>query len=131
MFQSGSLGKQFTSAGIMTLVEDGLIELDGSVTEYLPEAPETWQPITIRHLLTHSSGIPDYTSEGFDYQTNYSDEDLVRMASGLELEFRAGDRMELLEHRVRHAWRGDESPCRNALLGVPPGAQSSILRGCR
>ncbi len=92
MFQSGSLGKQFTSAGIMALVEDGRIELDGSVRAYLPEAPGTWQPITIRHLLTHSSGIPDYTSEGFDYQTNYTEEDLVRMASGLELEFPAGDR---------------------------------------
>jgi len=92
LFQSGSLGKQFTSAGIMALVEDGLLDLDGSVTEYLPEAPETWQPITIHHLLTHSSGIPDYTSEGFDYQTNYTEEDLVMMASGLELEFPAGDR---------------------------------------
>lgn len=92
LFQSGSLGKQFTSAGIMALVEDGLLDLDGSVTEYLPEAPETWQPITIHHLLTHSSGIPDYTSEGFDYQTNYTEEDLVRMASGLDLEFPAGDR---------------------------------------
>ena len=92
MFQSGSLGKQFTSAGIMALVEDGLIDLDRSVTKYLSEAPKTWQPITIRHLLTHSSGIPDYTSEDFDYQTNYTEEDLVSMASELELEFTAGER---------------------------------------
>lgn len=92
MFQSGSLGKQWTSAGIMALVEDGLIDLDASVGTYIHEAPEAWEPITIRHLLTHSSGIPDYTSDGFDYETDYSESDLVAMASGLELEFPAGAR---------------------------------------
>ena len=92
MFQTGSLGKQFTSAGIMALVEDGLIDLDGSVTKYISEAPIAWRPITIRHLLTHSSGIPDYTSEQFDYSKNYTEEDLVKMASELELEFAAGKR---------------------------------------
>ena len=92
MFQSGSVGKQFTSAGIMALVEDGRIDLNSSVRDYIAEAPESWQPITIRHLLTHSSGIPDYTSNEFDYQTNYTEEDLVRMASGLDLEFPPGAR---------------------------------------
>ena len=92
MFQSGSLGKQFTAAGIMALVEERRIDLDASIRDYLAEAPDSWQPITIRHLLTHSSGIPDYTSDEFDYETNYSEEDLVRMASGLELEFPAGAR---------------------------------------
>ena len=92
MFQSGSLGKQFTSAGIMALVEDGLIDLNGSVTTYISEAPKVWRPIKIRHLLTHSSGIPDYTSEKFNYSKNYTEEDLVKMASELELEFTAGER---------------------------------------
>lgn len=92
MFQSGSMGKQWTSAGVMALVEDGLIDLDKSVRTYIDEAPSSWEPVTIRHLLTHASGIPDYTSEDFDYETNYSEADLVRMASGLELEFPAGTR---------------------------------------
>lgn len=92
MFQSGSVGKQFTAAGVMALVEDGRIGLDDSVREYLPEAPDAWSPITIRHLLTHSSGIPDYTSDSFDYATAYSEDDLVRMATGLELEFPSGTR---------------------------------------
>ena len=92
MFQSGSLGKQWTAAGVMALVEDGEIDLDASVRTYIEEAPEAWRPITIRHLLTHSSGIPDYTSDAFDYETNYSEEDLVQMASRLELEFPAGAR---------------------------------------
>ncbi len=92
MFQSGSLGKQFTSAGVLALVEDGRIGLDTSVRIYIPEAPESWQTITVRHLLTHSSGIPDYTGENFDYETDYTEIDLVRMASELELEFPAGSR---------------------------------------
>src|SRR4030095_6573254 len=50
MFQSGSVGKQFTAALVMMLVEDGKISLDASVRDYLPDAPESWQSITIRHL---------------------------------------------------------------------------------
>jgi CubicO group peptidase (beta-lactamase class C family)/Tol biopolymer transport system component len=92
MFQSGSVGKQFTAAGVMVLVEDGRVDLDESIRTHLPEAPESWQPITVRHLLTHSSGIPDYTSASFDYATNYSEDDLVRMASDLTLEYPAGTR---------------------------------------
>ena len=92
MFQSGSVGKQFTAAGVMLLVEDGRVDLDASIREHLPESPESWQPITVRHLLTHASGIPDYTSDSFDYATDYSEDDLVRMASDLPLEFPAGTR---------------------------------------
>ncbi len=92
MFQSGSLGKQFAAAGMMVLVEQGRVDLDDSVRGYIPEAPDSWAPITIRHLLTHSSGIPDYTSDDFDYETHYSEDDLVRMAADLDLEFEAGAR---------------------------------------
>lgn len=92
MFQTGSVGKQFTAAGVMVLVEDGRIDLDESIRVHLPEAPESWQAITLRHLLTHSSGIPDYTSASFDYATNYSEDDLVRMASDLTLEYLPGTR---------------------------------------
>jgi CubicO group peptidase (beta-lactamase class C family)/imidazolonepropionase-like amidohydrolase/Tol biopolymer transport system component len=92
MFQSGSLGKQFTSAGVMALVEDGRIDLEASVRRYLPESPESWEPIRIRHLLTHSSGIPDYTSDEFDYRQDYTEHDMVRMAGELPLEFQAGAR---------------------------------------
>ncbi|MEI6738733.1 MAG: serine hydrolase [Gemmatimonadaceae bacterium] len=92
MFQSGSLGKQFTAAGVLALVEDGKIALDSSVRRYLPEVPATWQPITIRHLLSHRGGVPDYTSDGFDYRKDYTDADLIAMASALPLEFPAGSR---------------------------------------
>jgi CubicO group peptidase (beta-lactamase class C family)/Tol biopolymer transport system component len=92
MFQSGSLGKQFTAAGILALVEDGRVELDASIRRYLPEAPDRWQPITIRHLLSHRSGIPDYTGDNFDYRKDYTDAELVAMSAALTLEFPAGAR---------------------------------------
>jgi CubicO group peptidase (beta-lactamase class C family)/imidazolonepropionase-like amidohydrolase/Tol biopolymer transport system component len=92
MFQSGSLGKQFTAAGVLSLVEDEKIALDSSVRRYLPEVPASWQSITIRHLLSHRGGVPDYTSDGFDYRKDYTDADLIAMASALPLEFPAGTR---------------------------------------
>jgi CubicO group peptidase (beta-lactamase class C family)/imidazolonepropionase-like amidohydrolase/Tol biopolymer transport system component len=92
MFQSGSLGKQFTAAGVLALVEDGRVALDSSVRHYLPEVPASWQPITIRHLLGHRGGLPDYTSDGFDYRKDYTDAELLAMAGALPLEFPAGAR---------------------------------------
>lgn len=53
-----SLGKTFTAAAIHMLVEDGLLELDDPVAKYLPEFP--YPAVTIRHLLSHSAGLPDY-----------------------------------------------------------------------
>jgi len=57
VYEIGSNTKQFTAAAIMMLVEDGKIRLEDTITKYFPEAPETWRGITIRHLLTHTSGI--------------------------------------------------------------------------
>ncbi|MDQ1410378.1 MAG: hypothetical protein QOJ41_2113, partial [Acidobacteriaceae bacterium] len=56
VFQSGSVGKQFTSAAIMMLVEEGKIGLDDSIVKYFPNAPQTWQTIRVKNLLSHTSG---------------------------------------------------------------------------
>ena len=92
MFQSGSVGKQFTSAGVMTLVEEGKIGLEDPITKYFPNAPATWQGITVRHLLTHTSGIPDYTTDAMDYRRDYTEDELEKMAFGLKPEFPPGSR---------------------------------------
>lgn len=60
-FRIGSLTKQFTAMGVMMLQERGKLNVQDSICKYLPECPEAWQPITIHHLLTHSSGIPNFT----------------------------------------------------------------------
>ncbi len=92
IFQSGSLGKQFTAAAVMLLVEDGKIALSDAVAKYLPDAPASWRAITVYHLLTHTSGIPDYTTATLDLRRDRTEDELARLAFGLELEFPAGAR---------------------------------------
>ncbi len=92
VFQSGSVGKQFTAAAVMLLVEEGKLSLDDPIGHYLPEAPPSWQAIRIRHLLTHTSGIADYTTEAFDVRRAYTEAELVRTICALPLEFPAGER---------------------------------------
>lgn len=61
-FYIGSITKQFTAAAILKLVEQGKVSLDEPITKYLPDYPsEPGDRITIHHLLTHTSGVPNYT----------------------------------------------------------------------
>ncbi len=92
LFQSGSLGKQFTAVALMLQVEDGKLALDDPITRFFPDAPPSWKPITVRHLLTHTSGIPDYDERTLDYRKDYTEEELSRLAFALPLEFAAGAR---------------------------------------
>ncbi|MGC2408274.1 MAG: serine hydrolase domain-containing protein [Candidatus Cybelea sp.] len=62
IFQSGSVGKQFVSAAIMMLVQEGRISLDDSIAKYFPNAPASWKPIEIKNLLSHTSGLAEYES---------------------------------------------------------------------
>lgn len=60
IFQSGSVGKQFVAAAIMMLVEQHRISLDDRITKYFRDAPPSWQPIRIKNLLSHTSGLAEY-----------------------------------------------------------------------
>jgi CubicO group peptidase (beta-lactamase class C family) len=90
IFQSGSIGKQFTSTAIMLMVEDGRLKLDESIRTYLPESPKSWQPIRLRHLLTHTSGLAG--DPGFDMRRDYDDAQMLKILYGLKLDFPAGQR---------------------------------------
>lgn len=61
-FRLGSITKQFTSAAIMLLQERGKLSASDPVCKYVTDCPAAWQPVTIRNLLTHTSGIPNYTN---------------------------------------------------------------------
>ncbi len=61
-FRLGSITKQFTAASILLLEERGKLKLDDPIKKYMPEAPAAWDAITIFNLLTHSSGIANFTS---------------------------------------------------------------------
>jgi N-acyl-D-amino-acid deacylase len=91
IFQSGSLGKQFTAAAVMLQVEAGKIALSDPLTKFFPDGPPMWRGITVRHLLTHTSGIPDYTDDMVDLRRDYSEDDLVKFAQTLELDFAPGE----------------------------------------
>ena len=65
LFRIGSVTKMITAAGLLQLVDEGRVDLDAPITDYIPDfgfsRDESWAPgITARHLLTHSSGIYDY-----------------------------------------------------------------------
>jgi CubicO group peptidase (beta-lactamase class C family) len=59
-FRLASVTKQFTAAAILALVEDGRLVLDGRLGDLLPDAPRYAHDVRVRHLLAHTSGIPDY-----------------------------------------------------------------------
>src|SRR3954464_13811612 len=61
-FRLGSVTKQFTAACILLLEERGKLKLDDLVKVHVPDAPSTWDRVTIFNLLTHTSGIPSFTS---------------------------------------------------------------------
>ena len=60
VFLAGELGTQFTGAAALLLEQQGKLSLQDSICQYLDDCPDTWQAITLHHLLSHTSGIPDY-----------------------------------------------------------------------
>ena len=89
IFQSGSLGKQFTATAIMLQVQDGKLSLTDPLTKFFP-GPDSWRTITVRHLLSHTSGIPDYNDGQLDYRKDYTEDELVKFAATLPLDFTPG-----------------------------------------
>lgn len=93
VFEIGSVSKQMTAAGIMLLVEDGKVDLDARISKYLPNTPSAWANVTVRHLLTHSSGIKSYSSlSGFELSRRVSIEGFIEQLSPYPLEFTPGEK---------------------------------------
>jgi CubicO group peptidase (beta-lactamase class C family) len=91
IFQSASVGKQFTAMAIMLLVEEGKIGLDDKINKYFTDAPAEWNNITVRHLLTHTSGMTDYP-KGFDFRADYTEEDIYKKVKAAPLGFQPGEK---------------------------------------
>lgn len=62
IFEAGSVSKQFTAAAVLLLARDGKLSIDDPVRKYIPELPDYGSPLTIRHMLTHTSGLRDWGS---------------------------------------------------------------------
>ena len=116
VFQSGSVGKQFTAVAVMLQVEDGKLGLEDPITKYFTDAPPAWRQITVRNLLNHTSGIADYT-DVIDLRRDFSEEELTRAAYRLPLQFTAGSKWKysntgyallgFLIHKVSGRFYGD------------------------
>ncbi len=99
LFQSGSAGKQFVSAAVMMLVEEGKLSLDDSIAKYFPNAPESWKPILVKNLLSHTSGLAEYESPErigpkgpFYLRLDFTEDELVSKVQALPIEFKAGEK---------------------------------------
>jgi CubicO group peptidase (beta-lactamase class C family) len=93
VYKIASVSKALLASGVMRLVQDGRVKLDDPIAKYLERTPPSWSAITIRHLLSHTSGL---VREGpaFDAMRTRSDAEVVRSAYSAPLRFRPGDRHE-------------------------------------
>jgi CubicO group peptidase (beta-lactamase class C family) len=92
VFEIGSISKQFVAAAVMLLVEDGRLGLDDPIHDFLPDLPSEWLGVTVRQLLTHTSGIPDYeeiqTYEA--YRFRFTPDEIIRVAHSRPMDFEPG-----------------------------------------
>jgi len=97
VYEIGSITKQFTAALIMTLVEANQLKLDDPITQILPQLPSEWSGITVRHLLTHTSGLPDYT-EAFDFEqlarNDYTFQQILDVMKTKPMKAKTGEKFE-------------------------------------
>jgi D-alanyl-D-alanine carboxypeptidase len=93
VYKIGSVSKQFIATGIMLLVQEGRVAVDDPISRYLDGTPPAWQPITIRHLLTHTGGIIR-ESPAFDPWKVQSDAEVIKAAYAVPLRFPPGTKWE-------------------------------------
>ncbi len=91
VYKIGSVSKQFLATGIMLLVQDGKLKVGDPIGSYLEGTPEAWKDITIRHLLTHTSGLPR-KAPGFEDLKIQSDAELIKTAYSQKLGFAPGEK---------------------------------------
>ena len=117
--------KPFTAMATLMLVEDGKLSLDGKLTEILPGLPAAWSPVTVRHLLTHTSGIRSYTEAFGEHKVTdsqvFTHDQILALVKDAPLQFAPGDRFAycntgyfllgmIIEKVIRHARTGRSSP---------------------
>jgi D-alanyl-D-alanine carboxypeptidase len=91
VFKIGSVSKQFLATGILLLAQDGRLAVDDPVARHIPGAPASWQGITLRHFLTHTSGV-QREGPAFDPMKLQPDSVVVRSAFDMPLVFATGSK---------------------------------------
>ena len=90
VYQTGSIGKQFTAMLVMMLVGDGVLKLDDKITKYVGTPNPAWRDITIRMLLTHTSGISNDALDDGNMSLTYTPEQVLKMIAKTPLDFAPG-----------------------------------------
>ncbi len=91
VFEIGSITKQFTAAGILLLAQDGKLSVDDRISVHLQNVPQTWTNITIRHLLSHTSGIKNYTGlPGFELTKHLTQAQFISLIGKQPMDFEPG-----------------------------------------
>jgi CubicO group peptidase (beta-lactamase class C family) len=93
VFDLGSVTKQFTATAILLLMEEGKVRLDDQISRYLPNTPEVWKLITVRHLLTHTAGFPGAGVEfkSLPQRWNYTTAQMFKSATEDLMSFAPGE----------------------------------------
>jgi len=116
VFQSGSMGKQFTATAVMMLVEEGKIGLDDALTKYFSDAAPAWRNVTVRELLSHTAGFGDYPKD-FDFRKDWTETEELKLIESIPLAYAPGTKWDysnfgyvtlgILIHRVTGEFYGD------------------------
>jgi CubicO group peptidase (beta-lactamase class C family) len=116
IFQSGSVGKQFTATAVMMLVEESKIQLDDPLTKYFSDAPASWKEVTVRELLSHTAGFGDYPKD-FDFRKDWTEPELLKLVESIPLAYPPGTKWDysnlgyltlgILIHHVTGEFYGD------------------------
>lgn len=117
IYQSGSVGKQFTATLVMMLIQEGKLGLDDPVSKYIAEAPAAWKGITVRHLLTHTSGISNGLYAKINLHQDFTEDELLKQITAYPLDFQPGEKwnysnsgyvtLGILIHRAMGKFYGD------------------------
>lgn len=91
-YEIGSISKQVTAVALLQLWEQGRVDLDAPVGNYLDSIPDAWRRVTLRQLLTHTSGVPDYEEAATYaiYETTPTPAEVYATVSGRPLDFEPG-----------------------------------------
>ena len=118
VFQIQSITKTFTAAAILLLVDEGKLSLDDPIAKHLEGTPDSWKDITIRHLLSHTSGIKDFINEPTaSLRIDVTEEEVLRATVGRPLNFAPGERyaysntnyhlLAMIIRKLTGKWYGD------------------------
>ena len=91
LWNVGQMARAYTAVAITQLVEAGKLTIDDPVGKHVTSLPAAWQPVTIRQLMAHASGLPDYTAQpGFDRARTYTRPQLLALVRDVPVAFAPG-----------------------------------------